>query len=405
MKRLRRAHQRRINNPQDALRRSKKLRQKVIAAGTVAAITFGAAGLKKTFADAVPVNKPDQHQLVVSQDADADQLADVEEFAIGYRPFDSDQNRNQIPDGVELAKRIAAAVSELPSYIPGTLMPIPNRTYKIHHTFFGLERCDICGQQVNMGGYEIINPNLELSYPDPNDPLEGGFLPELALHYLEHGSFDCYGDVHQGRVDISRLMRVLELRLPYEPNEHQLAVTSADLDEDLLTDSEELSAGYNLYNPDQDEDLVPDGIELAKQCGEVIDSLPIHDPNGPEILHAIQKVSFLQRGLEYCDICGESVNMGYWKIENSRLGLSIDVSEIELHYMQHGSFSYAGDVHGKGRLDVPLLAEILEMPSRCGDLGTIFSPADTNRDCRKNLDDLTELLDQWLKNSDLYQSE
>jgi len=404
MKRLRRAHQRRIKKSQkfslrgrlSAMRRP--WAQGAIAAGTAAAITFGAAGLNKALA----VSSTDQHQIPDSRDADADQLANVEEFAIGYRPFNSDQNRNEIPDGVELAKRAAAVVNELPIYIPGTLMPIPNRTYKIQYALFGIEHCSICGRQVNMGGYEIVNPNLDISYPDPNDSLEGIFLPELALHYMEHGSFDCYGDVHRGRVEISRLLRVLELRFPNDPNEHQLALEESDYDGDLMTDNEELAAGYNLYNPDQDEDLVPDGIELAKQCAEVIDALPVQDPNGPEILHAIYKVSFLQRGLENCDICGATVNMGYWQIENPRLGLSMQVSEIELHYMKHGSFSFAGDVHGKGRIDVALLAKILEMPNRCGDLGTIYQPADTNRDCQVNLADLTELLDMWLKYSDLY---
>ncbi len=396
MKRLRRAHQKRVQ-------KSSKPRQRpwargAIAAGTAAAITFGMAGLNKALAG----HSTDQHQLIVSGDSDSDQLADVEESAIGYRPFNSDQNRNEIPDGVELAKRVAAAIKDLPSYVPGTLMPIPNSTYKIQHLLFGIEHCDICGLQVNMGGYQIINPKLDLSYPDPNDPLEGAFVPELALHYMEHGSFDCFGDVHRGRVDISRLLRVLELQFPIEPNEHRLALEGSDYDGDLITDGEELSARYNLYNADQDEDLVPDGIELAVQCVEIIDALPVQDPNGPEILHALYKKSFLQRGLENCDICGTTVNMGYWQITNSTLGLSIDISEIELHYMQHGSFSFAGDVHGKGRIDLALLVKILEMPRRCGDLGSIFSPADTNRDCEVNLADLTELLDMWLEYSDLY---
>jgi hypothetical protein len=281
-------------------------------------------------------------------------------------------------------------------------MEIPGSTYKIHYAFYGLESCDICGHEVNMGGYKIINPNLDLSYPDPNDPMEEAFLPELALHYMEHGSFDCFGDVHNGRVDIPRLLRVLELRFPNDPNEHQLALEGTDYDGDLMTDKEELAGGYNLYNADQDQDLVPDGIELAMQCAEIIDALPVQDPNGPEILHVLYKKSFLQRGLENCETCGATVNMGYWQITNSRLGLSIDISEIELHYMQHGSFSFAGDVHGKGRLDLALLAKILEMPNRCGDLGTIFSPADTNRDCRVNLADLTELLDMWLNYSETH---
>jgi hypothetical protein len=416
MRRLRRAHQRRIKRSRKLslggrlTARQRPWTQGAITAGTIAAITFGTAGLNKALAtlrssslrSTSAISSQDQHQLIVSQDADADQLANTEEVALGYRPFNSDQNRNEIPDGVELAKRAAAVINELPSYIPDTSMPIPNQTYKIQYAFFGLERCDICGQQVNMGGYEIVNPNLEMSYPDPNDALESMFLPELALHYMEHGSFDCFGDLHQGRVDIPRLLRVLELRFPNDPNEHQLALEECDYDGDLMTDSEELAAGYNLYNPDQDENLVPDGIELAKQCAEIIDALPVQDPNGPEILHAMYKVSFLQRGLEYCDICGTAVNMGYWQIENSRLGLSMQISEIELHYMSHGSFSFAGDVHGKSRIDVALLAKILEMPNRCGDLGTIYRPADTNRDCQINLADLTELLDMWLQYSDLY---
>jgi len=87
--------------------------------------------------------------------------------------------------------------------------------------------------------------------------------------------------VHEGRLDVAALSRALEIRFPYDPNEHQLAVDGNDLDGDFLTDNEELAAGYNLYNSDQDEDLTADGIELARQCAEVISELPVPDPNGP----------------------------------------------------------------------------------------------------------------------------
>jgi hypothetical protein len=393
MRRLRRAYQRQTQ-------KRNKLRRRAIAAGTAAAITLGAgAGLDKALAK----DKPDTHQLPVSQDADADLLSDREEIAIGYRPFITDQNRNEIQDGVELAQRCAADINDLPVYIPETAMPIPNQTYKIAHTLRGIERCDICGQEVNMGGVVIVNPNLELSYPDPNDPLEGAFLPELALHYLEHGSFDCFGDVHAGRVDIARLLRTLELRYPGDPNEHQMAVTG-DLDGDLMTDNEELAAGYNLYNADQDDDLTPDGIELAKQCAEAVDALPVFDPNGPEA-DAIYKVNYLQRGLENCSICGEAVNMGYWQVTNLKLGLSIDVPLVALHFMEHGSFGYEGDVHKKSRLDLPRLVRILELPRRCGDLGTIYQPADLNRDCRVDSDDFVIFAEQWLQYMDSNEGE
>ena len=395
MKRLRRAYQRQTG-------KRSKFRRRAIAAGAAAAITLGAgAGLNKALAK----DKPDiiTHQQPISRDADADLLADAEETAIGYRPFITDQNLNEVADGVDLAQHCAAVINELPSYFPNTMMPIPNQTHKVVRTLLGMERCDICGQEVNMGGSEIVNPNLGLSYPDPNDPLDGTFLPDLALHYMEHGSFDCFGDVHAGRVDIARLLRTLELRYPEDPNEHQLAITG-DLDGDLMTDSEELAAGFNLYDADQDNDLTDDGIELARQCAEVVDALPVFDPNGPEV-NAIYKVNYLQRGLENCETCGLAVNMGYWEVTNLRLGLTIEVPVLALHYMEDGSFSYSGNVHEKSRIDLPGLVKILEMPSRCGDLGTIYRPADLNRDCKVDSDDFVIFTEQWLQFTDSNQGQ
>ncbi|MBA7679379.1 hypothetical protein ES703_87671 [subsurface metagenome] len=345
--------------------------------------------------------EPNDHQLPVPKDPDADLLANKEEFAIGYKPFNDDQNKNEIPDGVELAERCAEVVSELPSYPLANPSPHVNETYKIEHALDGMEQCDICGQEIHMGGWEIINPKLGLRYPDHNDPLDGMFLPDLVLHYMQHGSFDCYGEYHQGRVDLQRLMRVLELRFPYDPNSHQLPLDANDLDSDLLTDSEELAAGYNLYDPDQDNDLTPDGIELGKQCGEVIDALPVHDPySGNPPPKQTYKVNFFQRGLERCGVCGAMRNMGYWQVINPKLDLSIEVPDIVCHYTEHGSFSYDGDVHGKGRIDVPLLVKILEMPRRCGDLGTVYLPSDSNEDCRVNFADFIELADKWLESTD-----
>jgi hypothetical protein len=378
----------------------KRFRYKALTAGTAAAITLGTgAGIHKAFAgNTEPA--PDGHQIAVSQDSDSDLLADTEEFSIGYQPFNSDQNKNEMQDGVELAIHLAAIIDELPIYIPGTKMPIPNEAYKIEHLMYGLEKCDICGENVNMGGIEIVNPRINMTFPDPNDPLDGQLLPELAIHYMRHGSFDCLGDIHSGRVDISRLLRVLEVRFPYSPDKHQLPIDDNDTDNDLLTDDEELTSGYNLHDADQNDNLIPDGVDLAKQCVEVIDSLPEVDPNGPEIAYMIYKESFMMRGLENCDICSKSVNMGYWQVTNSRLGQSIEVPEIVLHYMEHGSFNYAGDVHGTGRIDVSLLKKILEMPQRCGDLGTIYKPADVNKDCRVDSNDLVEYIEKWVEQSD-----
>jgi hypothetical protein len=384
MRRLRRAHQRQA-------RRNRKFRRRAIAAGAAAAITLGTGA---TLNKAIAEYKPDEHQLSVSHDADLDLLANTEETAIGYRPFNPDQNRNAIPDGAELAKRCASVIEKLPLKHQAE----PNETHKVEHLLYGLELCDVCGEKTNMGGYTIINPKLGLQYPDPNDPLDPVFLPHLALHYMMHGSFDCHGDDHSGRVDIARLLRVIELRYPCDPNEHQLPVDGSDLDGDLLTDEEELAAGYDLHDADQDDDLLGDGIELARQCAGMIDALPVHEPNTPGV-NEPYKVQFWQRGLEHCDICGEVRNMGYWQVINPRQNLSTEVPDIVCHYMEHGSFSYAGDVHEKGRIDVALLVKILEMPWRCGHLGTIYLPGDFNKDCQVNFADIAEFANKWLQST------
>lgn len=376
MRKIRRVHQRHV-------RRRKKFKQRAIAAGTAAVITLG-TGMSRNYA--LAGYTPDTHQLKVSQDADADLLADKEEIAIGYLVFKADQNRNQIRDGVELAKRCEVVIEQLPWEDEVT---DPNQTYKWCMLQYGLETCDVCGATVNMGPAGIVNPRLGLRVD----------CPLIAIHYMEHGSFGYEGDVHKGRLDVAALSRALEIRFPYDPNEHQLAVDGDDLDGDFLTDNEELAAGYDLYNSDQDNDLTADGIELARQCAEVIDALPVYEPNKPDVNEAY-KVNFLQRGLEWCEICGESVNMGYGQVVNPNLGLSIEVPVIVCHYMEHGSFSYSGDVHEKGRIDVALLVKILEMPRRCGDLGTIYLPGDLNEDCRVDIDDLAAFVERWLEHTD-----
>jgi hypothetical protein len=242
---------------------------------------------------------------------------------------------------------------------------------------------------------------------------------------MEHGSFSYDGyyfdpnDPVEGRIDVTALLQALERRYPYEPNEHQLpldyvvdsnrlAPDANDLDGDLLADSEELAAGYNLYDADQDEDLTPDGIKLAEQCHRAIDELPIYNPyGGGQEPNEPYKVNYFQYGLERCEICGESVNMGWWQIVNPKLGLSIDVYDITCHYMSHGSFSYSGthidppyDPFHTGRIDLALLVEVLEMPRQCGDLGTLYLPGDYNKDCKEDFKDFADFADKWLNSTE-----
>jgi hypothetical protein len=265
---------------------------------------------------------------------------------------------------------------------------------------FGVEYCDICGETVNMGEIHVVNPRLGQDVP----------LPILALHYMEHGSFSYSGNLHKGRVHIAALLHALELRLPYETDDHQLpldyvtdtgepvASDTNDLDGDLLADSEELATSQPVFDPDQNDNLLPDGVEIARRCAEIIERLPTLAPDAAA--KGVYKVDFMQRGLEWCEICGESINMGYWQIVNASSGASIDVPVIAWHFMQHGSFSYLGDVHGAGRADVAKLWEILELPDRCGDPGTLYLPGDVNKDCKVNIIDYAAMAEHWLDSTD-----
>ena len=405
---------------QKLIRKRRNFKDRAVAAGAAAAISLGAGvSLHKALA----AYAPDIHQLVVPKDADADLLANREEFAIGYQVYRADQNRNGIPDGVELAMRCARVVAQLPEYYPPG--DPPDETYKIGYMMDGLEECDVCGTWIHMGGWAIINPKLNLRYPDPNDALDAVFLPDLALHYMEHGSFDCYGERHRGRTDLARLLRVLELRFPYDPNEHQLpldyivkptgqlAPDANDYDGDLMADTEELAAGFNLYDPDQDANLVPDGIEFAKQCHDAIDALPEYDPHsGLAEPNEPYRIDHLLKGLELCEICGESVNMGHQQVVNPELGLSMDVYFIASHYMSHGSFSYSGLQYGEphepfhnGRVKLATLARILELPNKCGHLGTLYLPGDHNQDCKEDFKDFADFAEKWLESTDPNQNE
>ncbi|MHC4518536.1 MAG: hypothetical protein ACYTAS_08115 [Planctomycetota bacterium] len=362
-----------------------------ITAGTAAAISLASqAGL----ADPSAASMTDAHRVVVGEDGDRDLLTDREEIALGYQPFQNDQDNNGTHDGVDLATRCARAIAELPL---DTEVTSPGQIYKKERLQFGQEACDVCGEIVNMGLIEIVDPRLRLHME----------VPLLAIHFLEHGALSYFGDIHEGRLDVPKLARALELRFPYEPDNHQLALDYAteprgqiapdanDVDGDLLADSEELAAGLNLYDADQDDNLLPDGIQLAQRCAAAIDSLPTVDPTMAEG-NGLYKISYMMRGLESCEVCGASVNMGYWQIVNADSGVSIEIPEIARHFMTHGSFSHVGNVHGAGRTEVATLVAVLNLPSACGDLGTVYKPADLNRDCTVDSEDFTEFVEQWL---------
>ncbi len=335
---------------------------KQITAGTLAAIMLGGVCLTQADQGLVP-SYPDAHQFVVPGDVDVDQLTTNEEVALGYDTYWTDQNGNDLGDGIDLAMVCAQVIQKLPEADPNEAIHEP---YKVTHAMRGLVNCGVCGEAINMGTVDVVNPELNLTLN----------IPILSLHTMEHGSFTYTSDLHQGRVDVPRLVRLLDLHYPEEPNEHQLIPEQTDQDGDLITDVEELALGLDLYDDDQNQNLITDGIELGKKCAQAIEELPLY--TGLEDCDCIPttpyKVYFATLGFESCEICGSRMDMGYYEVINPQLEKSTQVYLMGCHYLEHGCFDYSGS-RNQGRIDLATLLEILEMDDTCGDLKP---PSDAN---------------------------
>ncbi len=134
------------------------------------------------------------HWLPVENDSDADGLKDVEEAHFSLDPGIRDTDGDGLADGPELAMAMAQVISGLPA---GSR---PDETYINHWEADGYVYCLICGQSVNMGMMEIINPVAGTSYN----------LDYITHHYMAHGSF--YGDYPElSRIDPRDLDSVLEM--------------------------------------------------------------------------------------------------------------------------------------------------------------------------------------------------
>jgi len=347
MRRLKRAHQR---DAREQAKRRKKFKQKAIAAGAAAAITLGVGvSLNKALA-----HTPDIHELPVSKDADWDLLADKEEITIGYPLFNPDQNRNEIPDGVELAKRCFTDVNNLPVWSSSSGKPEPNEPYKtIIAAAFGIETCEVCGKNdIVMILWEVVNPKSGVRVR----------LTDMGMHYLEHGSFtyhsldDWSG---RGRLDVPALAQALELPLPYEPNDHKLPVAE-DADADLLSNKEEFAIGYQIYKPDQNRNEINDGTDLAMCCAAAIEQLPEFEFITPPGIKETHKIRYLTDGTETCEMCPFTICMDHWDIVNPSIGMTVSLPVMAAHYMEHGSFSYAATYHN-GRAHIAQLLRVLEL--------------------------------------------
>jgi hypothetical protein len=136
----------------------------------------------------------DAHLIPVANDADTDYLSDREEFEIDYDPKFPDEDGNWVEDGADLSLGMSGTIAQLPQG------PLPYKVYRVENHQYGVELCEICGEEVNMGYVEIHNPLLGESIQ----------IDYIALHAMEHESFSYDGTIHEGRVDLVTLRQILE---------------------------------------------------------------------------------------------------------------------------------------------------------------------------------------------------
>jgi hypothetical protein len=127
-----------------------------------------------------------------------------------------------------------------------------------------------------------------------------------------------------------------------------------DSDGDGLSYAEERLLGMCPTLSDADGNAIRDGIDASVMLHAMIAALPASPvPDGPYALEVPMD------GLEQCAVCGALVNMGYYRIIHPLRRLEAELPVIALHYLQHGSVGYEGDVHGAGRADIEGLKAIL----------------------------------------------
>ncbi len=280
----------------------------------------------------------DLHLLPVTNDSDGDLLKDGEERSFFYNPDVADQNANSVIDGIDLAEDLASQINALETYGLGYEGDLPTTyTYRIDCLALGLENCSICGQEVNMGFTEIVNPVLNCK----------AYVPFIGLHFMEHGSFSYEGTENEGRVDILRLLSVFE--------EHPTPVAH-DTDGDLMTDDEEAAISSPPAEPDWNGNNLPDGMDHARKIAGTIRDLEDWTSGGVYPTDRIYKILYLADGLETCPVCGEVIEMGHAHIVNPMKSKEMDVSFLMLHFLEHASFR-----SGVDRVDVPEITDILDL--------------------------------------------
>ena len=296
-----------------------------------------------------PSNPAHYNDRPTGDDTDFDLLGDYEEPLVETDLADPDTDNDSLEDAPQVAEQLLSAISAMPREVR------TDGPYIVDHTFDGLETCAMCGEVMNMGFMEIVNP------------LEGFTLelPFVALHYLSHGSFGASGDVH---VNADMLPSVIDMVLNSTGYAHRLPI-EGDTDSDGLTDDEETALGMDPGNPDRDMDGTPDGPDLAMFMHDFVEALPGLDYGDPEPTDEIFYKNVLMYGSYECLICGEQINMGYMRIINPIKEIETRLDYYDHHFMQHGSFS-TDRPDDYPRVDIETLADVLDVTVTGGGVPT-----------------------------------
>jgi len=297
----------------------KRLHKKLILAATLSLFLASGYLSAQSLEDTL-------HFLPVANDIDIDGLNYTEEFYQGTAFYGAFSQNGTVIDGQFWSLFYKAIIDTLPDTVQ------VNKTYKLNFEQDGHEICAKCGASVNMGFVKIINPlrNLET------------IIPYIGLHYLENGCFSYWGDIHNSRVNIDTLKKVL---YPFDPL-HMLSVIG-DSDGDGLTDAEEDSLYLDPILADTDGDGVPDGAQIAEQLIRLF-------PKLKEQADSIHSSIFLNYmfGVENCQVCGSTHNMGSIDFYNPENGRTSQIHFNGLHAMAHGSFAYDGTTWPNQRVNV-----------------------------------------------------
>ncbi|MDZ7723150.1 MAG: hypothetical protein U5R06_10180 [candidate division KSB1 bacterium] len=295
----------------------------------------------------VAAGRGGSHITIVEPDADADGLPDSEEMFWGNDLQNPDTDNNGKPDGEQLALRYAQEINSLGRNASH------DSVYVEEYKMRGVVMCPHCGQSVNMGYMQVINPLRKDS---------------LRVSYLQHHFFSCGSFNSPGEADSLLTPHRLRDILSTASDLHHLPVIP-DADKDGLTDEEESQLGRMIYDPDENMNGVPDGADLAADLAAQLNALP-DSGSGVYVTH------HEMWGLETCHICGETFNMGYLQVAHPADETLVDIPYIGLHYMQHGSFSYHGTVNS-GRVSLSDLVSLLSLNTSVEDDKTQTSQAFT----------------------------